>query len=77
MAGSRPAMTIGKTGMRRRIWLIVLILYAAAAITDGAYHIAAPPPGAHSSAPAALAVAICAGLFWPIDIVARPLLISR
>jgi phosphate/sulfate permease len=63
--------------MRRRIWLFVLVLYAAAGIVDGAYHIAAPPSGAHSSTGAALAVAFCAGLFWPIDIVARPLLLSR
>jgi hypothetical protein len=64
--------------MRRQIWLVVLILYAAGAIADTAYRMATPPePGVHSSPGAALAVAFCAGLFWPIDIIARPLLMSR
>jgi hypothetical protein len=61
--------------MRRRIWLSVLILYAAVGIADGAYRLANPPPaGLHSSVAANLAVAFCAGLFWPIDIVAGLLL---
>jgi hypothetical protein len=64
--------------MRRRIWLAVLSFYAAAAIADTAYRMATPPePGVHSSPGATLAVAFCAGLFWPIDIVARPLLMGR
>jgi hypothetical protein len=64
--------------MRRWIWLLVLILYAAAGIADGAHHLTEPQqPLGHSGAAAALAVAFCAGLFWPIDIIARPLLMSR
>ena len=65
--------------MRRRIGLFALLLYAAAGIADGAYRLAEPstPPGSHASTAAALAVAFCGGLFWPIDIVARPLLMSR
>jgi hypothetical protein len=61
--------------MRRRVWLFVLVLYAAAGIADGAYHLATPPPGSHSTAAANLAVAFCAGLFWPIDIVVQPMLL--
>ncbi len=61
--------------MRRRIWLLVLILYAVAGIIDGAHRLATPPPAvAGSSLAAALPVAFCAGLFWPIDIVAGWLL---
>jgi hypothetical protein len=64
--------------MKRRLWLIGLVLYAAAGIADGAYHLTAPKYAAdRSSLIAALPVAFCAGLFWPIDIVARPLLLSR
>jgi hypothetical protein len=62
--------------MKRRVWLIVLVLYAAGAIADGAYHLAVPPSRAVRSNLAAIPVAICAGLFWPIDIIARPLLLS-
>jgi hypothetical protein len=62
----------------RRIGLLALILYAAAGMIDGSYHLAAPPhPVAHASTAGNLAIAFCAGLFWPIDIVARPLLISH
>jgi hypothetical protein len=61
--------------VRRRIWLLALVLYAAAGIADGAYRVAnSPPAELHSSTAATLAVAFCAGLFWPIDIVARWLL---
>jgi hypothetical protein len=64
--------------MKRRIWLVVLVLYGIAGVADGAYHLAAPRYGAdRSSLVVALPVAFCAGLFWPIDIVARPLLMSR
>jgi hypothetical protein len=62
--------------MRRRIRLAVLILYVFAGVADGAYHFIAPPAGAHASTAGALALAFCAGLFWPIDIIARPLLLS-
>jgi hypothetical protein len=61
--------------MRRRIWLGVLILYAFAGLIDGASRLAEPPAsGSHPSLGARLPVAFCAGLFWPIDIVARRLL---
>ena len=69
----RAGMQTG--GMKRRIWLIVLVLYAAAGIADGAYHLMAPKYAAdRSNVVVALPVAFSAGLFWPIDIVARPLL---
>ena len=64
--------------MKRRIWLIGMLLYAAAGIADGAYHLTAPRYAADRSGLfAALPVAFCAGLFWPIDLIARPLLMSR
>ncbi len=63
--------------MKRRIWLIALVLYAAAGIADGAYRMAEPAPGVRSSPFAALPIAFCACLFWPIDLIARPLLMSR
>jgi hypothetical protein len=64
--------------MRRRVWLVALILYAAAGIADGASRVAAPPvAGSHPNTLSTLAVAFCAGLFWPIDLVARPLLGPR
>ncbi len=61
--------------MRRRLWLAAMLLYAAIGIVDGAYHFMSPQYGAARSSLATLPVAFCAGLFWPIDIVARPLLL--
>jgi hypothetical protein len=64
--------------MRRRVWLAALALYAIAGIVDGASRFAAPPAlGSPPSTFSTLAVAFCAGLFWPIDIVARRLLGPR
>jgi hypothetical protein len=54
-----------------------MIVYAVIGVADGAHHFLAPPAGTHSSPAGNLAVSFCAGLFWPIDIVARPLLMSR
>ncbi|HZK89874.1 MAG TPA: hypothetical protein VFC56_06975 [Stellaceae bacterium] len=61
--------------MRRRSWLAALILYAAAGVADGAVRMAEPPDaGSHPNAVSTVAVAFCAGLFWPLDIVARRVL---
>jgi hypothetical protein len=61
--------------MRRRIWLAALMLYAAAGIADGAFRLAEPPTaGGHPDAVSAVAVAFCAGLFWPLDIAVRQVL---
>jgi hypothetical protein len=65
-------------GMKRRIWLVVLCLYAIAGIVDGVSR----AKGASRSAdapvgPATVAVAFCAGLFWPLDIAVRQLLAPR
>ena len=50
--------------MKRRIWLIVLVLYTAAGIADGAYHLTAPKYAAdRSNLIVALPVAFSAGLF--------------
>jgi hypothetical protein len=75
--GGADALPHSATQMRRRVWLVALILYAAAGIADGASRIAAPPAAGHPGALSTLAVAFCAGLFWPIDIVARALLGPR
>jgi hypothetical protein len=60
--------------MKRRVWLFVLVLYAAGAFADGGYRVLEAMRIGLRIDPAVLAVAFCAGLFWPIDIVARPLL---
>jgi hypothetical protein len=63
--------------IRARIWLVLMVTYAAIAVADGAHRFISPPAGTHASVAANLAVSFCAGLFWPIDIVARPLLLSH
>jgi hypothetical protein len=63
--------------MKRRIWLIVLVLYLVAATADAGYRIVDARRTGFKIDPATFAVAFCAGLFWPIDIVARPLLTAR
>jgi hypothetical protein len=60
--------------MRRRIGLIVLVLYLAAAAIDTAVRAGEAVRAGGTLGPAVLAVAVCAGLFWPIDLFARPLL---
>ena len=64
---------MSRTG--RRLWLLALVLYAAAAIADGGARLAADRrAGRDWRAPANLTVAISAGLFWPGDVVAGLLL---
>jgi hypothetical protein len=59
----------------RRVWLIALFLYAAAAAIDFAAHLAADSrAGRNWHEPANLAVAFSAGLFWPADLIAALLL---
>ena len=61
--------------MSRAAWLAVLWLYAAAAAGDFALHLDADRRADRDwLAPASLAVAFSASLFWPVDIVARLLL---
>ena len=67
----------GDTRMKRRVWLIVLVLYLAGAATDTGYRIVEASRLGFKIDPAMFAVAFCAGLFWPIDLVARPLLTPR
>ncbi len=57
--------------MNRRVWLAALCLYAIASAADMAAHLHA---GRDWPAPGQLAVAFSAGLFWPIDLLAQPLL---
>jgi hypothetical protein len=61
--------------MQGRIWLIPMLIYLVIGIADGVHDFRQSPPG--SSTVGAVAVAFSAGLFWPIDVVARPLLMSR
>ena len=63
--------------MRSHFWLAALVLYATIGVADGAHRFVSPPAGTHAGAAVNLAVSFCAGLFWPIDIVARPLLLSH
>jgi hypothetical protein len=59
----------------RRLWLAALLLYGAAALADIGAHLTADEQAARPwYAPASLAVAFSAGLFWPVDIVAEHLL---
>jgi hypothetical protein len=59
----------------RRFWLAVLWLYAIAAAGDMAAHLHDDSAaGQDWRAPDNLAVAFSAGLFWPVDLVARLLL---
>jgi hypothetical protein len=61
--------------MNRRLWLIALCLYAAAAVIDIAAHLRADMRDGQSwHDPANLAVAFSAGLFWPADLIAALLL---
>jgi hypothetical protein len=60
--------------MKRRVWLIVLVLYLAGAVADTGYRIVETARIGFKIDPATVAVAFCAGLFWPIDLIARPLL---
>jgi hypothetical protein len=61
--------------MGRRVWLIGLCLYGAAACGDFAYHLIADVRGADRTIKyAELPVAYSAALFWPVDIVAMALL---
>jgi hypothetical protein len=59
----------------QRLWLLALCLYALAAAGDVAAHLDADRrAGAAWIAPGHLIVSFSAGLFWPVDLVARVLL---
>jgi hypothetical protein len=61
--------------MRRRVWLVGVCLYAIAAAADITAHLYADErAGRQWFDPANLAVALAAGLFWPVDLVAQKLL---
>ncbi len=63
------------TPLRRRVLLVVLWWYAVAAAADIALHlIAHQRAGREWLAPAPIVVAVSAGLFWPVDLVAQLLL---
>jgi hypothetical protein len=61
--------------MNRRAWLVGLWLYAIAGATDAAIFLRHEArAGEDWWAPDNLAVAFSAGLFWPVDLLARALL---
>lgn len=61
--------------MQRRLWLVALCIYGLAAAADVALHLSQHrQPNEVWLTPANLAVAVAAGLFWPIDLVAQLLL---
>jgi len=61
--------------MSRRVWLVALCLYAIAAVADAAVYLREETlAGQDWWAPDNLAVAVSAGLFWPVDLVAQMLL---
>jgi hypothetical protein len=61
--------------LARRLWLLALVLYGAAALADIVSHLAADVRAGQSwRDPANLVVAFSAGLFWPVDLVAAQLL---
>ena len=59
--------------LRRRLWLAALCLYALAALADMAAHLNEVARTGEPIAPN-IPVAFAAGLFWPVDLVARILL---
>jgi hypothetical protein len=62
--------------MGRRLWLAALCLYAIAAAADMTLHLRDDTAaGENWWAPDNLIVAFSAGLFWPVDLVARRLLV--
>ena len=61
--------------MGRRAWLVGLVLYAIAGAADAAIFLRNEAgAGQDWRAPDNLAVAFSAGLFWPVDLMARLLL---
>ena len=71
LLGSLP----GDARMSRRVWLDGLLVYAAAAAADVGVHLTADRrAGENWLSPDNLAVAVAAGLFWPVDLVAQRLL---
>jgi hypothetical protein len=63
--------------VRRRVWLIVLCLYAMAGAIDMMDRVAAARRAGGPLGVATLAVAFCGGLFWPLDLAGRVLLGGR
>ncbi len=60
--------------MSRRIWLVGLLLYAIAGAADAVIFLRSEAQaGQDWWAPDNLAIAFSAGLFWPVDLVARSL----
>jgi hypothetical protein len=68
-------LNIAREQIGRRLWLAALVLYGAAGIADMSSRLAAEQrAGRDWHDPAHLTVAFSAGLFWPVDLVARHLL---
>jgi hypothetical protein len=63
--------------VRRQVWLIILCAYAIAGALDAIGRVAEARRAREPIGVATLAVAVCAGLFWPLDLAARPFLGAR
>jgi hypothetical protein len=64
--------------MRRRAWLVGLLVYGFGAGGDFTYHLIGDLRGRDQAIEFSdIAVAFSAGLFWPIDIIAMALLTTR
>jgi hypothetical protein len=64
--------------MSRRAWAIVLVLYAAIGLADASARVVEEHRATGVAVgPATIAVGFSAGLFWPLDLVARLLFAAR
>jgi hypothetical protein len=64
--------------MSRRAWLVVVWVYVAAGFVDASARVIEQKHQSDTGiGPANFAVAFAAGLFWPLDLVARFLLAAR
>lgn len=63
--------------MHRRVWLVALLLYGAAAVGDFAYHLIDDlHTGNRAIGYPEVVVAFSAALFWPLDLIAMALMAS-
>jgi hypothetical protein len=70
--------SIDRPRSRRRVWLAALLLYGVAAGLDVMRHLADDLYSGNQAIEfPEIAVAFSAGLFWPVDLIAKALLSMR
>jgi hypothetical protein len=75
---SRTSASSDASGVHRRVWLAVLLLYGAAAGGDFTYRLIGDlHPRNRAIGYPEVAVAFCGALFWPLDLIAMTLLPPR